>query len=63
MKDTTRQLIAALAEIRGRLSNNENMTRDEIARAHRMARKGYRGENQGREWTASVRRNFELMVA
>lgn len=63
MKETTRTLVDALTEIRERLSEKENMTREQIARAHRMARKGYRGEDRGREWTASVIRNYTLIAA
>ena len=62
MKKTTKQLIEALSEIRGRLAENESMSREQIARAHWMARKGYRGEGRGREWTRSVRRNFLAMT-
>ena len=53
MKTQTQELIRSLKSINTRLEK-EGMSRNQIARRHRLARKGYRGHWGGREWSAAI---------
>lgn len=60
MTSRTAELFDALRDIRERLQAKEQMTREATARAHKMARKGYKGHGAGREWTDSIIRNHRI---